>query len=164
MSDRMDILRFVALLERHGAALDRWPAADAAAARAFLDGSTAARAELALSRQLEQVLANEAIPVPSAALRARVLAAAPGAAAHVADAAPPPAVALSARHGRTAALHELWRALGGARIAGPALAAALVLGVSLGVTAPVRVDEPGTDEDDVELVDLVQLTSEYPDY
>ena len=128
-------------LDRHGADPAHWPAAGRDAIDALLAQSSDARAELAQARQLARLLDGDAVPAPSAALRANVLARAPQARRSVGD-----------------ALRELWSMLGGFRIAGPALAAALVLGTSLGAIAAPE-DEP----DDVDLAEAARLASEYPE-
>ena len=79
-----------------------------------------------------------------AALREAILARAPGARSRWRD-----------------ALREFWAALGGMRIAGPAFAAALVLGLSLGATMAAS---DGDADEDVDLVALAQFSDDYLDY
>jgi hypothetical protein len=77
----MDMKRFEYLLDVHGADMGRWDAADAAAARALLDGVPAARALLARARDLDDLLdAHDPGPMPET-LAAR--------AAHAIDRLPP---------------------------------------------------------------------------
>jgi hypothetical protein len=69
--------RFRALLDAYGAAPERWPAADRAAALALLAESPEAREQQAHAARLDALLDMVAAPEPSAELRARVLAQSP---------------------------------------------------------------------------------------
>lgn len=74
----MDVERFETLALAYGGDLRRWPEAERNAAEAFVAGSPeAARAVLREAGDLDAVLDGWASPAPSAALRERVLAAAP---------------------------------------------------------------------------------------
>lgn len=76
----MDETRFRVLAEAYGGDLQGWPAAEQAAARAFLEGSEAqARTILAEARMLDGLLAGAGAIEPPAGLEAAILAAAPGA-------------------------------------------------------------------------------------
>lgn len=76
-TEPMTEARFVELAEAFGGDLRRWPDAEAAAARAWVDASPLA-AERALfeARQMDAVLFASPNPVVSAALRDRVIASA----------------------------------------------------------------------------------------
>lgn len=119
-TDTMTLDRLRAIADAYGADPARWPAAERAAGEALLAGSTAARALLADAAGLDAAL--DAVPAlqPTPAMRTAILAAAPRRAAP----------SLLAR------LHEGWRELfgelGGWRLAGSVLAAALVLGIMSG--------------------------------
>lgn len=137
---------FTDLLDRHGGDPARWPpSAGGAAAAALLEQSTAARALLARQQDLEAWLRADAaaLPGPSARLRAAILAAAP--------AAP-----------HRSLWQELWQVLGGIRIAGPAFATALLLGLALGGMGQGEL--PGDGGDDADLVTLAQLDDDYLAY
>jgi hypothetical protein len=67
----MNIKQFEALLARHGADPASWPAREASAARALLDGSPAARQALDAVRRLELAL-RETRPAADAATLARM--------------------------------------------------------------------------------------------
>jgi hypothetical protein len=73
----MTRVRFATLLDTYGSRLDRWPDDDRAGARLLLEGSAEARALLADAEGLVALLDQAAVPVPSAALTGRILAAAP---------------------------------------------------------------------------------------
>lgn len=136
---------FEAALDCHGAVLAHWPAALAESAQALLATSAEARKLLTAQMQLEALLTADsaALAPPSRNLRTAIL-----------DAAPRPRLSLQLL------LSELWATLGGVRIAGPAFAAALVLGVSIGSALSV-VPEDGDDED---LVALAHLSDDYLEY
>ncbi|MFC0410797.1 hypothetical protein [Roseomonas elaeocarpi] len=55
-------------LHRHGASLDRWPAAEAAAARALLAGSAEARAALGRAQRLDAAIGASLPPLEPARL------------------------------------------------------------------------------------------------
>ena len=143
----MTLDRFRTLADAWGADLARWPQPDRDAARALLASAdaAAARAILHQAATLDAALAHELAPLP-AALADRILATSPsfphaGAAAGR-EPAPhsrsTPAQAALRRHHparpwrRFAASGRSYaKELGGLRVLGPALAAALVLGVAL---------------------------------
>ena len=115
----LDIEAFTQLADAHGSDIARWPEHRRAQAHALLARSAAARALLREVAQLDAALAG---PTPEHALqplRARIL--------NAAARAPGP--------GRSPAKgsfwQTLWLELGGLRLVGPALAAALTLGVGL---------------------------------
>jgi hypothetical protein len=69
--------RFMALAAAYGADLRRWPSAERAAAEAYLAASPeTARPALAQADEIDALLFASARPLPSAALRDRVLASA----------------------------------------------------------------------------------------
>jgi len=77
MTAEMSLERFRQLLETHGAAPSRWPAAEGRAASDLRDRSAEARALLAAAAALDSVLDQGPEQRPSAALRGAVLAARP---------------------------------------------------------------------------------------
>jgi anti-sigma-K factor RskA len=139
----MDLDRLRALLDAHGPSPATWPEGVRDAAQALLDASVAARAELAAAQRLHTLLDAD-VPAPAPHLAAAVLARAP-----------------RARAGWRATLRELWDGVGGARLALPAFAAALALGISLGLL----LDPPAADDgDEAELLNLAQLDTDYDGY
>ena len=73
----MDLQRFTALCEAYGGDMARWPEAERADAASLAAREPAAAGLLVAGRALDQIL-DESRPVPaSAALRERILAAAP---------------------------------------------------------------------------------------
>lgn len=127
--------RFSDLLDAYGADLARWPPLEAEAAGQLLAGSPSARQALASARALDQALDW---PLPTlagtASLRQRIL-----------DRLPP-----TRQPSWRERLQALWSELGGWRLTAPAMAMALMVGVSLGVA----LDEmPESDE----LLSLAQL-------
>jgi hypothetical protein len=142
----VDTARITALIAAYGADPSRWPPAErdahaAAAARA----ATALRDAAALDAMLATL---EETPAVSTDLRRRVL---------LAVAAQP----RPAARGIGAALRELWRELGGARIAGPALALAMVVGLGLGWATTPAVAEAGETED---LLAIAQFEDTYEEF
>lgn len=138
--------RLMDWLDRHGGDPARWPQGAAAVAmRDLLKQSPAARALLVRQQQLDALLRAEmvALPAPPARLRAAILAAAP--------VAP-----------RKSLWRELWQVLGGMRIAGPAFAAALLLGLVMGRMGQSTL--PGDGGDAADLVTLAQLDDDYLAY
>jgi anti-sigma-K factor RskA len=117
---RMDLKRFTAIVESYGAWPAHWPEAERTAAEALLRESPEAQALVAAARPVDRLL--DAVPalLPTAGLRAAVLA----------SATRPPRVSFGTR------LADAWRELagelGGWRLAGGVLAASLVLGVLTG--------------------------------
>jgi anti-sigma-K factor RskA len=127
--------RFSDLLDAYGADLARWPATEAEAARQLLAESTFARQALESIRAFDLAL-NWPLPAPasSAVLRQRILDRLPSA----------------GNPSWRERLQGLWCELGGWRLTAPAMAMALLVGVSLGVA----LDEvPESDE----LLSLAQL-------
>lgn len=70
--------RFQAWLDRFGCRLEHWPENEAEAARLLLGRSAAARACLDGARRLDHWIASGAAPVPSTALKNRILGQAEG--------------------------------------------------------------------------------------
>jgi hypothetical protein len=142
----LDTARIAALIASYGADPSRWPAAEREAHAAASMGAAEALREAAA---LDALLATlDDTPPASTDLRRRVLL----------------AVAAQPRHspsGIVAALRELWRELGGARIAGPALAMAMVVGLGLGWVTTPAVAEAGEPED---LLALAQFEDTYEEF
>ena len=144
MSTAMDASRFSALADCYGSDPDRWPPAERDAALRLLEQSAAARELLQRQAQLDRLFAGVAPPpAPSPQLRRAILAAAP-----------------PQRRVESSWFAAIWAELGGARRAGPMLAAGLALGVVLTpLAAPPDVapieegeDYAWNDEDYEELV------------
>ena len=117
--------RFAELLARHGADPARWPPHEHAWMSDYRRDHAEADPVLEEASTLDAWL--DAAPVPPAPrldLRAAILAAA--------AAADAPQRASAPSQSAFAALAALWRDLGGARLAAPALAMALAAGVGLG--------------------------------
>lgn len=138
----MDLERLEALLDTHGSDLRRWPPPERSAAERLLGESLAARALLAQAAELDAALDAWAVAAPSAQLQARLQAGYP-----------------APRRERLVWLRELWRELGGWRLAGPAFAASLALGAIL----PTLLDQGGTDLPDEDLIAAMQLVDELPE-
>ncbi len=73
----MDLKRFEEIVDAYGAEPRRWPEGERRAAEAFATGREEARAILFAARQMDVALESAVQPIPSAALRERILAAAP---------------------------------------------------------------------------------------
>lgn len=69
----LSLERFAALAEAYGAAIERWPVGERAAAQAMANGA-AARAILARAQDLDRLLDSYRVPAPSSALAGRILA------------------------------------------------------------------------------------------
>ena len=106
----LSLERLETLLDCHGGDLRRWPPSERAAAERLLAGSAAARALKAQAEALDAALDDYAVAPPDPQLRARLVS------------------AQAPRADRAGWLRELWRDLGGWRLAGPAFAASLALG------------------------------------
>lgn len=135
--------RFADLLAAHGADPRRWPLAERAAALALLAASPEARRQQHEAARLDALLDAWQPPAPAPDLRLRLLRAAP----------------LAQR--AESLLHRLWRELGGWRLAAPALAGALALGVAVGARLPAI--EAG-DDAEAEWLSLAQLDDPYLEY
>jgi anti-sigma-K factor RskA len=114
----MSLERFRDLLDHHGSDLARWPSVDGAEAAVLVQVDAEARAMLDGARRLDRAWTETRPPDASRDLHARILR------------------ALPAREVLPASPRSMWAALlgeiGGWRIAGPALAAAMALGIALG--------------------------------
>lgn len=139
----MDLQRLSELLDAYGASRERWPAAEREAALSLLASSDAARALHRQAQMLDAELDALAVPPPGAALRAAVIASIP-----------------QHRRGWVRAVGELWRELGGWRLAAPAFAASLALGALL----PIWLDETAPDLPEEDLIAAMQLTDELPEW
>jgi len=123
----MHLTRFLRLLESHGADLRRWPADDAAAARALLAQSAEARTHLQRAAGVEDALrASRSLPDAAALERMR---------AHVAR-----HVARAPLPVRPGLLHWLRPLL---PMGGGALAALAACGLWLMLASPVPLDDAG---------------------
>jgi hypothetical protein len=134
--------RFLHLLDRHGGDLARWPAAEGAAAALLAQIDPEVRALLAADRRIETAWSLSRPAAPESALSARILAALPSGARE----RPP---------GAAAALRELLFELGGWRLAAPAFALALALGIAAGLAL-----EPVPTFDLLDLAGFAELSSE----
>lgn len=130
----MNSERLQHLIDAYGADPARWPPAERAALAAQPLSASLVRA-LSEAAALDQTLSTLPQPELPATLAARVLAAAPQAARQR-----PPAPQRSG-------WRELWDALGGLRLAGPAFAFALSFGLGLGILIPQAAEEPESDLD-----------------
>ncbi|WP_395792943.1 hypothetical protein [Aquimonas sp.] len=131
----MNSERLQHLIDAYGADPARWPPAERAALAAARPLSAPLAQALAEAAALDQALSGLPLPELPSSLAARVLAAAPQAARHR-----PPAPQRSG-------WRELWDALGGLRLAGPAFALALSFGLGLGILIPQAAEESESDLD-----------------
>lgn len=115
---------FVELLDRLGPDLGQWPADLADAAHLVLKVDSAARLALANAQQLTLALAQLPLAQPAAAaLSERILRSHP-----LLHSAPQSVPQRSGWRGVLDSLGQFWEALGGTRLAGPVLAAGMLLG------------------------------------
>ena len=121
----MTTARFAALLDAYGADPARWPAVERTAALALLHADAAAARAQARAAALDAVLDRAPVAPPSAALAARVLAAAP----RRRSPAGSPAGPFGALLARLIPAPGTWQPAA-------AMAAALVLGLIVGYAAP----------------------------
>ncbi len=138
----MDLERLEALLDTHGGDLRNWPPRERSAAERLLGESPAARTLLAQAGELDAALDAWSVAPPSPQLHARLRAGYP-----------------APRRARAAWLRNLWRDLGGWRLAGPAFAASLALGAIL----PTLLDQGGADLPEEDLIAAMQLIDELPE-
>ena len=123
----IDIQRFEQLLQSYGANADRWPTAERDAALALVQASSDARRLIDEAVQLDGILDLAASPEPSAALAARIVAAAEQGPAW--------------RERLAGIAMEIWPFAGQWRAA-VILASSMFLGLALGaVTPPVLAEE-----------------------
>jgi hypothetical protein len=134
------------LIAAYGADPERWPAdARALAARVRAEASPALRDARALDAELALL---QPVPAPASGLRRQIL---------LAAAREP----RSGTRGILELLAGLWRELGGARIAAPALALAIAAGIGLGWdTGPMG----DADEDGEDLLLLAQFDENYSEF
>ncbi|HRQ63931.1 MAG TPA: hypothetical protein PKZ76_03555 [Xanthomonadaceae bacterium] len=128
----MSLERFRDLLDLHGSDLARWPSVEGAEAAVLVQVDPGARAALDGACRLDRAWTATRPPAANPELHARILR----------SLTPRLAPSASPRSAWTALLDEI----GGWRIAGPALAAAMVLGIALGYGI--------SDETSFDLVDL----------
>jgi ferric-dicitrate binding protein FerR (iron transport regulator) len=134
--------RIAKLIAAYGADRARWPAAD----RAEIESIDSAHDEARRAAlELDALLDSLEAPPPRAGLRRDIL---------LAVAREP----RSGSRGLLAAWRALWRELGGARIAAPALV--LALGVGLGLDWATT---PAVSADGEDLLALVQFEESYPE-
>ena len=136
----MNHARFSELLDAYGADLKRWPAAERGPAQALLEASPEATTLRQQAALLDDALDQYTLAPPAAALRQSLLRAA----------------LLPRPRSWRESLAELWRDLGGWRLAAPAFAASLALGALL----PLMLDESVVDLPDEDLIAAVQLMDE----
>jgi len=136
--------RFHALAETWGGDLARWPADLRPAAEALLARDADARASRDRALALDALLAVDAVAPPAADLRRTILAAAED-------------------HVGAGFLRALLRELGGLRVAGPALAASLVLGIATASMFEPLLDT-ATDVQAPDYAELALLDGAYEDY
>lgn len=139
----LDESRFADLLDAYGGEPARWPAPEREAALQLLARSETARAAQRQAAWLDAELDRSVVAPPSAALRAALIAARP-----------------QARAGWRASLAELWRELGGWRLAAPAFAASL----ALGAVAPAWLVNGAADVPDEDLIAAMQIVDELPEW
>jgi anti-sigma-K factor RskA len=147
----MDLDQLRTIIDGRGPRLEEWPVAERQAAEVLMASDAAARTLLAEARALDRLLDTVPALSPTPALRAAILATAPRARAQREQ----------SLLGRLAeAAGELWRELGGWRLAGAALTASLVLGILAGGMLPtVQSDETSSD-----LLQLALLDDSYAGY
>jgi len=140
-----DETRIAELAAAWGSDPSRWPAAEREGVASRLRGSPALQALLAREAGFERDIELPAPPGPSMALRTRILAGAPKARAP--------------RAGLVELLRLLWQDIGGLRIAGPAFAGSLALGVMLAMSLQA---EPSLGSDD-EFATVLLADADYAD-
>ncbi|HET6602672.1 MAG TPA: hypothetical protein VFG21_00430 [Xanthomonadaceae bacterium] len=120
----MSLERFRTQAEAYGGELARWPQHEREAAQARLMRCADARQSLRQAGELDAWLAHEVTPAPHSDLRRAIVLAAEG------------------RIGAGGLLRALWRELGGLRVAGPAFAGSLALGIAAAamVEAPLEAE------------------------
>jgi len=142
--------RFAAILDAYGAEPRRWPAAERSAAERLLATSAEAQRLHAQAARLDRVLSAAVPPLPSPDLRAAILEVAPG------------------RRRAPARQGSLWSRLigvitgelGGPRLAGAVLGAALALGIVVGGA----VGTGGAVDTEIDLVHLALLDEQFSGY
>ncbi len=112
----MNCERFAAIVEAYGAEPRRWPAAEREAARTFAASDAQAAALLAEALALDALLDVPPVPLPASAASRR--------------AAMPAALSVRVSRGQ-----EFLALLGGWKLALPAMAAALIVGIDVGARA-----------------------------
>jgi len=141
----LSIERFAELLDAYGAGVDRWPPAQSAAARELLAQNGQAQRLLEQAQALDTLLQAPEPVAPSPWMRQRIL--------QNLDRG-------RSQHGLRKGWSDLLAELGGWRLAAPSLAAALCLGVALGLGAGLEeIDQQSSD-----LMALLQLDQEDMDY
>jgi hypothetical protein len=145
MTAPMTLDRFRALADAWGGDLSRWPASEQAAARSLMESAPAARAELDDARSFDALLSRDVVSPPSTGLRRAIVLAA--------DAR------LEGGFWKT-----LWRELGGARIAGPALAASVVLGIAASAILSPALETATSTDESPDYAELALLDGAYEDY
>ena len=142
MRNEMNLERLREIVDAYGASATRWPEAERPAAEALLAASAEARALADDAARFDALLDMAPAEEPSAALRERLMAARPRAAAPLAG----PAAETPYRKERgffSGLLEAVWP-YGSAAFPAGALAAALVMGMVLGSTSDISVFDSGT--------------------
>lgn len=143
--------RYAALLARHGADPARWPPHEHAWMNAYRRDHAEAEVALHDAAMLDAWLDAASVPpAPRMALRTAILA----------SAAAQPRHAAARSQTLVAGLATLWRDLGGARLAAPALAMALAAGIGLGWMLEPPSDT-STEQDGEDFLALAQFTDHY---
>ena len=133
--NKLSLSRFEELLDQHGSDATGWPATERDAAQALLTMSAEARSLQQRAAETDQRLSQWQSPEASPGFRRRLLA------------------DFAAQQPAPSWLGLLMRQLGGARLAMPAMAAAMVLGIMVGNWLPME----GSSVDDVASDDALSL-------
>ncbi|MEQ8326784.1 hypothetical protein [Parvibaculum sp.] len=131
MQKEITLKRFAGIVDAYGASPRRWPDDERASAEALVAASAEARALLAEAAALDGVLARAPVEAPSAALAERLLAARPRGVAAVPSPKP--------QAGFIRSLIEAVWPYGSPAVPAGALAASIVLGVTLGSISDISV-------------------------
>jgi hypothetical protein len=137
-----DLDRLQTLLDVYGADPQRWPAHERDAAWQLVQQSSAAQALHRQALALDAMLDADRVPPPDAALRTRILSTLP-----------------APRADWRRWLADLWAEIGGWRLAAPAFA----LSLSLGMWLPTLLTDSDSDLPDEDLIAAVQLIDDMPE-
>ena len=147
--------RFADLLDAYGAEPARWPAAERDAALTLLARDAAARRAQAQAASLDALLDRAPVAPQSAALQARVLAAAPTAADRQHSPVSPPMANRASPRSWLGAIGHLVARLTpapGSWQPAAAMAAALVLGLIVGYTVPPTGSDGLVDSQNLDII------------
>jgi hypothetical protein len=131
MQKEITLERFAGIVDAYGASPERWPHEERVAAEALVAASAEARALVAEAAVLDGVLEMAPVEAPSAALVERLVAARPRAAA--------PLTGLEPRRSVLRSLIDAVWPYGSPAIPAGAIAASIVLGVTLGSVSDIPV-------------------------